>query len=75
MAHKSDQEMIAKTRNTARFFTETPHVSWVLLVFTMPWRAYAYLTMPKRRIRRSPSGWPRRSSRGPAPPRRTWNSG
>jgi multidrug efflux pump subunit AcrB len=49
MAHKSDQEMIAKTRNTARFFTENKHVSWVLLVFTILWGVYGYLTMPKRK--------------------------
>lgn len=49
MAHTSDQEMIAKTRNTARFFTENTHISWVLLVFTLLWGAYAYLTMPKRK--------------------------
>jgi len=49
MAHKSDQEMIEKTHNTARFFTENKHVSWVLLVFTILWGVYGYLTMPKRK--------------------------
>ncbi len=49
MAHKSDQEMIAKTHNTARFFTENPHVAWVVLVFTVLWGVYGYLTMAKRK--------------------------
>lgn len=49
MAHVSDQEMIKKTRNTARFFTENPHISWVLLVFTILWGVFSYLTMPKRK--------------------------
>jgi multidrug efflux pump subunit AcrB len=49
MAHISDQEMIKKTRNTARFFTENPHISWSLLVFTILWGVFSYLTMPKRK--------------------------
>jgi len=49
MAHKSDEEMVAKTRNTARFFTENPHVSWVLFVLTILWGIYGYATMPKRK--------------------------
>jgi len=49
MAHKSDQEMIQKTRNTARFFTENPHISWVLLVFTILWGIFSYAKMSKRK--------------------------
>ncbi len=49
MAHISDQEMIQKTRNTARFFTEHKHISWALLVFTILWGVFSYLTMPKRK--------------------------
>lgn len=50
MSHpKSDKEMIAKTRNTARFFTENPHVSWVLFVLTVLWGVFGYATMPKRK--------------------------
>ena len=30
--HKSDEQIIRSTHNTARFFTETRHVSWVLLI-------------------------------------------
>lgn len=48
-AHKSDQEMIKKTRNTARFFTENRHISWVLFVFTVMWGIFGYATMPKRK--------------------------
>jgi multidrug efflux pump subunit AcrB len=49
MAHRSDQDMIKKTRNTARFFAENPHVSWVLLVFTILWGVFSYAGMPKRK--------------------------
>jgi len=49
MSHKSDREMIEKTHNTARFFTESPHVSWVLLVFTILWGVFGFLTMPNRK--------------------------
>ncbi len=36
-------------RNTAKFFTETRQLSWVLLIFTLLWGAYAYYAMPKRK--------------------------
>ncbi len=50
MAHgKSDSEMIKSTHNTARFFVETRHVSWVLLIATCLWGVYGYLTMPQRK--------------------------
>ena len=48
MAH-SESEMIAKTKNTARFFSENRHISWVLLVGTILWGIFGYLTMPKRK--------------------------
>ncbi len=35
--------------NTARFFTENRHVSWVLLVATILWGIFGYATMPKRK--------------------------
>jgi multidrug efflux pump subunit AcrB len=47
--HKSDKEMIEKTRNTARFFTEQRHISWVLLVAVVLWGVYGYFKMPKRK--------------------------
>ncbi len=50
MSHgKSDSEMIAHTRNTARTFVETRHVSWVLLVATCIWGVYSYYKMPQRK--------------------------
>src|SRR4051812_40224358 len=47
--HRSDRDLIDRTHNTARFFTETRHVSWVLLVGTMLWGVYGYLQMPQRK--------------------------
>jgi multidrug efflux pump subunit AcrB len=49
MAHKTDAEMIARTHNTARFFTENRHISWVLLVGTILWGMFGFWTMPKRK--------------------------
>src|SRR5437899_1133127 len=41
MAHKTDEELIGKSHNTARYFTENRQVAWVLLVATLvavtPW--------------------------------------
>ena len=47
--HKSDREIIDKTHNTARFFTENRHISWVLLVAVVLWGVYGYMKMPKRK--------------------------
>ena len=49
MAERNDKEIIAKTRNTARFFTENRHISWVLLVAVLIWGAYSWMNMPKRK--------------------------
>jgi multidrug efflux pump subunit AcrB len=49
MSHQSERELIQRTRNTARFFTENRHISWVLLVGTILWGIFGYLTMPKRK--------------------------
>src|SRR5689334_10677583 len=50
MSHNtSDDEMIKNTRNTARFFVETRHISWVLLIATCIWGVYGYLNMPQRK--------------------------
>jgi multidrug efflux pump subunit AcrB len=50
MSHgKSDSEIIAKTHNTSRFFVETRHIAWVLLLATVAWGTYGYLTMPQRK--------------------------
>lgn len=45
----SDAELLARTHNTARFFTHHRHVAWVLLVATLSWGVYAYFRMPKRK--------------------------
>jgi multidrug efflux pump subunit AcrB len=49
MAHQSDQEVIEKTHNTARFFTDNRQISWVLLIGTILWGFFGYWTMPKRK--------------------------
>src|SRR5262245_43330116 len=50
MSHgHSDHDMIARTHNTARFFTETRHISWIFLIFTVLWGIYGYLRMPQRK--------------------------
>lgn len=50
MSHgKSDEEVIRTTHNTARYFTETRHVAWVLLVATVVWGIYGYFKAPKRK--------------------------
>ncbi|MGI8769892.1 MAG: efflux RND transporter permease subunit [Acidobacteriaceae bacterium] len=47
--HKSDAEIIQSTHNTARFFTEHRQVALVLLIATLIWGFYGYLSMPKRK--------------------------
>jgi multidrug efflux pump subunit AcrB len=46
---KSVDEIVATTHNTARYFTENPHIAWVLLVVTLLWGYVAYDAMPKRK--------------------------
>jgi multidrug efflux pump subunit AcrB len=49
MSHLNDSQVIERTHNTARFFTETRHVSWVLLIGTLLWGVYGFLKMPQRK--------------------------
>ena len=50
MPHEhTDDELIRNTRNTARFFVETRHISWVLLIATVAWGVYGYTHMPQRK--------------------------
>jgi multidrug efflux pump subunit AcrB len=50
MSHgHSSEELIRKTHNTARFFTENRHISWVLLIAVMAWGVFGYIQMPKRK--------------------------
>ena len=42
--------LVTETRqNTAKFFTETRQVSWILLIITLLWGTYAFFAMPKRK--------------------------
>ncbi|MBI1762890.1 MAG: efflux RND transporter permease subunit [Acidobacteria bacterium] len=47
--HRNDADIINKTHNTSRFFVETRHVAWVLLIATCLWGVYGYLQMPRRK--------------------------
>ncbi|KWT92920.1 efflux RND transporter permease subunit [Candidatus Magnetominusculus xianensis] len=47
MHGKTGQEIIENTHNTARFFTEHRHVSWVFLFVTIFWGILGYMSMPK----------------------------
>jgi multidrug efflux pump subunit AcrB len=38
-----------KERNTARFCVENRQITWVLLLTTVIWGVYSYITMPKRK--------------------------
>src|SRR5215813_2704442 len=49
MHKKSDEELIKTKHNTARFFVEKRHVSWVLLIATCLWGVYGYYSMPQRK--------------------------
>lgn len=50
MAHgKTDNEIINKTHNTARFFVEVRQISWVLLIGVLLWGFSSYFSMPQRK--------------------------
>lgn len=50
MSHaKHDADLIRSTHNTARFFTSTRHVAWVLLAGTLVWGFIGYRSMPQRK--------------------------
>jgi multidrug efflux pump subunit AcrB len=49
MAHRSDDELIRTTRNTARLFVEERHIAWLALVVTLVWGVYGWTHMPKRK--------------------------
>jgi multidrug efflux pump subunit AcrB len=50
MSHgKSDNEAIQNIHNTARYFVETPHVAWVILIATCFWGIFGYMKMPQRK--------------------------
>src|SRR5580658_7458525 len=41
--------VIRKQKNTARFFVENRQISWVMLLGTVVWGVWGYMTMPKRK--------------------------
>jgi multidrug efflux pump len=49
MAHASDAELIQRTHNTTRVFTENRPISWMLLAAVIIWGVYSFLHMPKRK--------------------------
>ncbi|MFN8574132.1 MAG: efflux RND transporter permease subunit [Gemmatimonadaceae bacterium] len=49
MAHTDDTTLIAKTKNTARYFTEKRQIAWVVLVGTVLWGIIGYFRMPQRK--------------------------
>ncbi len=40
---------VPKERNTARFCVEHPQITWVMLLGTVIWGLWGYITMPKRK--------------------------
>ena len=49
MAHRTDNDYIQHERNTARYFVENRHISWILLLATVAMGVYGYSQMPKRK--------------------------
>ena len=49
MAHRTEADLIANERNTARFFVENRQISWILLIATVIAGIYGYKQMPKRK--------------------------
>jgi multidrug efflux pump subunit AcrB len=49
MTHKSEDEYVAHTHNTARYFTEHRQVGLILLVAVCIWGWYGFQHMPKRK--------------------------
>src|SRR5262245_39338464 len=50
MSHgRSDADIVRSTHNTARFFTETRQVAWVLLLGTIVWGFFGYRSIPQRK--------------------------
>src|SRR5262245_14733664 len=50
MSHRqTDNDIIQNERNTARYFVETRHVAWILLIATCAWGIFGYARMPQRK--------------------------
>jgi multidrug efflux pump subunit AcrB len=46
---RKDDDLVAHTRNSARYFVENRHISWILLAVTVAWGVYGYMSMPQRK--------------------------
>jgi multidrug efflux pump subunit AcrB len=49
MAHVTDQELIARSRSSARYVIDHPHVAFVGLAAVLAWGVFGYLKMPQRK--------------------------
>lgn len=49
MAHITDQELIARSRSSARYVINHPHVAFVGLAAVVAWGIFGYLKMPQRK--------------------------
>ena len=49
MPHISDEELIAHTHNTSRFFVEHRQIAWAALLGTVAWGVFGYFSMPQRK--------------------------
>src|SRR5258705_13652481 len=50
VAHeKGDAEYVERTHNVSRFCVEHPQIAWVLLIGTLLWGTFGYLSMPQRK--------------------------
>jgi len=50
VAHdKGDAEHVERTHNVSRFCVEHPQIAWVLLIGTLLWGIFGYLSMPQRK--------------------------
>ncbi len=54
MSHQSEAQLL-ESRNTGRYFVETRQLAWVLLIGTVLWGIYAYVSMPERKDPEIPS--------------------
>ncbi|MEX5219504.1 MAG: efflux RND transporter permease subunit [Nitrospira sp.] len=53
--HKPDQELIEHHHNLARYCVENRTISWVVLIATVLWGVYGFLSMPQRKDPNIPS--------------------
>lgn len=49
MKHKTSEDLLKHTHNTARFFVEHPQVSWAALFALFIWGMFSYSRMPQRK--------------------------